>query len=213
MKGKLVYAFGDSIVYGHTMPEKSFMRIIQEETGILLRMYAVNGATVMKGDNDILTQVANACEDFPDLIVLDGYTNDACEKTLDVLGEIRPERGESIEEDIFDGVTFCGSFEKLFYNIGRKWPGVPVVYVTVHRSGARDWEIQCRLRELVIKMCRKWGAKVADIFMNCDLDTREPQQMQAMIIDGAGSHPNENCCRKYYVPEIIKEMQGILMEG
>ena len=45
-------------------------------------MCAVNGATICKSDNWILTQVAAVPEEKPDLILFDGYTNDAYEKVL-----------------------------------------------------------------------------------------------------------------------------------
>lgn len=44
--GRSVYAFGDSIVFGHTKPEESFMQLIAEDYNMDLAMYAVNGATV-----------------------------------------------------------------------------------------------------------------------------------------------------------------------
>ncbi len=205
MQGKKVYAFGDSIVYGHTMPDKSFMRLIAKETGISLGMYAVNGATVIRSENAIQIQIENAPQESPDLIVLDGYTNDAYERNLGMLGEILPEGTEG-----FDDATFCGGFEKILYTIRSKWPEVPVLYVTIHKSGGRDYGIQCRMRELALAMCDKWGAQVADIFADCALDTRDSGQMRDMIIDGAGSHPNETCCGTYYVPLVLGKMQVLL---
>lgn len=205
MQGKKVYAFGDSIVYGHTMPDRSFMRLIAEETGISLGMYAVNGATVIRSENAIQIQVENAPQECPDLIVLDGYTNDAYERNMGMLGEILPEGTED-----FDDATFCGGFEKLLYTIRSKWAGVPILYVTIHKSGGRDYGIQCRMRELALAMCGKWGVHVADVFADCTLDTRDPGQMRDMIIDGAGSHPNETCCRTYYVPLVLGKMRSLL---
>ena len=207
MQGKKVYAFGDSIVYGHTMPDKSFMRLIEQETGIGLGMYAVNGATVIRSENAIQTQVEGAPCEAPDLVLLD-YENDAYARNLGVLGGIAPEGAVD-----FDDATFCGGFEKILYTMHQKWPGVPILYVTIHRSGGRDYKIQCRLRELALAMCDKWGVQVADVFADCALDTRDPDQMRDMIIDGAGSHPNETCCRTYYVPLVMGKMRTVLGEG
>lgn len=202
---KKVYAFGDSIVYGHTMPDKSFMRLIAEDTGITLGMYAVNGATVIDGENDIQTQIENAPKENPDAVVLDGYTNDAYPKTMDKLGEIQPEGVYT-----FDESTFCGGFEKLLYTMKEKWKGIPILYVTIHKSGGRKWEIQCKLRELALAMCKKWSIQVINIFEACELDTREEAQMKEFIIDGAGSHPNEKCCKTYYVPLVEAKLKEIL---
>ena len=54
----------------------------EDKTGAALTMCAVNGATICESDNWILTQVAAVPEEKPDLILFDGYTNDAYEKVL-----------------------------------------------------------------------------------------------------------------------------------
>lgn len=203
MKERTIYAFGDSIVYGHTMPEKSFMRMIAEENGYHLKMFAVNGATIIKSDNDIQTQVEAAPVLLPDAIVLDGYTNDAYPPTMTMLGEIQPQECYEFNES-----TFCGAFEKLLSTIKHKWPDIPILFVTIHKSGSRDWEVQCKLRDLALQMCLKWKVKVVDIFHNCNLDTRDEEQMRELIIDGGGSHPNEQCCRKYYCPQVKTALEN-----
>ena len=50
---KSVYAFGDSIVYGHNTPAKSFMRLIADDYAMSLNMMAKNGATIMPSSNQI----------------------------------------------------------------------------------------------------------------------------------------------------------------
>ncbi len=198
LQNKKIYAFGDSIVYGHTLPEKSFMRIIAEEQGVDLTMCAINGATIMRSDNHILTQVVNAPAEKPDLILFDGYTNDAYERFMDKLGV----QGAAEPDD----TTFCGGFEKIVRTMQEKWQGVPIVFVTIHKSGGRDWEIQCKLRELSMEICEKLGVKVIDVFAETELDTRNPEEMEKYIIGGAGSHPNETACREFYVPMVVSRL-------
>ncbi|MDX3228935.1 hypothetical protein [Streptomyces sp. ME19-01-6] len=43
--GKSVYAFGDSIVYGHVYPH-SFVDVVAEHEGMALTKFARNGATM-----------------------------------------------------------------------------------------------------------------------------------------------------------------------
>lgn len=205
LKGKTIYAFGDSIVYGHTAPDKSFTRLIADEYDMSLTMKAVNGASVIKSDNHILTQIKAAPEEAPDVILFDGYTNDAYAQTFHVLGEIK---GSAARE--FDETTFCGSFENIIYTLQQKWPETPIVFVTIHKSGGRDWDIQCKLRELSMEMCKAWGIQVADVFEDTDLDTRDAEQMKKYIIGGAGSHPNVEACKEFYIPVVTKALQGVL---
>ena len=70
LEGLKVYAFGDSIVYGHTLPEKSFTKMLADQYGWELYMGAVNGATVIHSDNEIYHQIATAPAEAPDVIIM-----------------------------------------------------------------------------------------------------------------------------------------------
>lgn len=235
LKGKTVYSFGDSIVYGHTAPDKSFMKILSDEYGMNLIMLAQNGATVVTTDsyskedpdeettdNYIINQIKNAPDTAPDIVVFDGYTNDAYGNKIterfnlngahiniwEHLGEIKGSNAK-----IFDTSTFCGGFEKIIYEMRRKWKDIPIVFVTIHKSGGRDWETQCKLRELSLEICDKWGIDVADVFNDISLDTRNDEHMSRYIMNGAGSHPNENACREFYIPVVVKKINEVLLRS
>jgi lysophospholipase L1-like esterase len=78
--GKSVYAFGDSIVYGHVYPH-SFVDVVAEREGMSLTKFARNGATIgadaHASGGQILTQVEQATDIAPDFVIFDGGTNDA----------------------------------------------------------------------------------------------------------------------------------------
>lgn len=205
LRGKTVYAFGDSIVYGHTDPNNAFMNLLSADEGMFLKKYAVNGATVVKGSNDIISQLGKAPTEEPDFIVFDGYTNDAYEPILDAerLGEPQGSAATS-----FDNSTFCGAFEEIIYTMKQKWPNAKIIFVTIHKSAGRDWDIQCALREKTMEMCADWGVSVADVFNDAALDTRNADEMKKYIIGGKGSHPNVLACREFYVPILKKTLKS-----
>ncbi len=232
LDGKKVYAFGDSIVYGHNAPEQSFMQLLSNNYGMNLTMLAKNGATVVTTDSEskedpseettgnyILNQIEDAPSEKPDVVIFDGYTNDAYgDKETDSfnsdgahiniwkhLGAIQ---GKDASE--FDTSTFCGGFEKIIYEMRQKWGDTPIVFTTIHKSGGRDWETQCKLRELALEICNKWGVSVADIFNDTSLDTRDSEQMSKYIIGGNGSHPNVSGCNEFYIPIVAKTFNEIL---
>lgn len=217
---KSVYAFGDSIVYGHNAPAQSFMRLLADDYAMDLSMYAVNGATVMPGSNDILTQVKNAPAKAPDFVVFDGYTNDAYgPKGTDTFNPNGTERDitacygqmKGPSATTFDTSTFCGAFEQLLYTMKQKWPDSKIVFVTIHKSGARDFTIQTKLHDLTVEMCKAWGVTVVDMFGNdVSLDTRNADDMRNYIIGGTGSHPNVACCREFYIPKIVGTLEALL---
>ena len=219
LNGLSVYAFGDSILYGHSRPQTSMLRLMAGKYDWKLSMFAKNGATVLPGENQILRQIHAAPNDAPDLIVFDGYTNDAygskendpfnkSKGKPDVTtryGVIRGSRAAA-----FDQTTFCGAFEALLDAMKRKWPESRIVYLTIHKSGARDFAIQSRLHDLTVKMCGQWGVAVADAFVDTELDTRRAGDMRTYIIDGDGSHPNEECCEEFYIPMLTAKLTSML---
>lgn len=207
LNGKSIYAFGDSIIFGHTEPEHSFLKITAEKNNMNLSVYAVNGATVIKNDdNDIFMQINKAVqsETEPDFIVFDGYTNDAYDNVLSRLGSI-----SSDTTGDFETSTFCGAFEKIINIMKDKWNSAALVYITVHKNAGRKWDVQCKLRELALKICSKYNVEVVDVFEKSDLDTRDDEQMRKYIIDGAGSHPNAEACKKFYVPLVEEKLMQL----
>lgn len=199
---KSVYAFGDSIVYGHNAPDKSFMRLIANDYAMDLNMMAKNGATIVaESGNDIISQVKKAPVTEPDFIVFDGYTNDAYEGILENMGTPQGSGATT-----FNNKTFCGAFEEIIYTMKQKWPNAKLVFVTIHKSAARDWDIQCALREAAIAICEEWGVEVVDVFTDATLDTRDENQMSKYIIGGNGSHPNEAGCREFYIPLVTEKL-------
>ena len=219
LNGKSVYAFGDSIVYGHNAPNNAFMNLIANRYGMNLSKYAVNGATVIKSSNDIITQVKKATTTSPDFVVFDGYTNDAygsaetddfnsSGSNLDVTQRIGTIQGSSATS--FDNTTFCGAFEEILYTMKQKWPDSKIVFVTIHKSGARNFEIQKQLHDLTVEMCDEWGVSVVDMFNDATLDTRDTEQMQKYIIGGEGSHPNVACCEEFYNPMVAAKLVELI---
>ena len=219
---KSVYAFGDSIVYGHTAPKQSFMRLISNDYSIKLNMMAKNGATIMPSNNQILNQINNAPDIAPDIVLFEGYTNDAygSEETdsfnsgganrdvTQCYGEIT---ADGITE--FDANTFCGAFEQTIYTMKQKWQTSKFVFVTIHKSGARNREIQKKLHDLSVAICKKWNVEVVDMFADSALDTTDTAQMLKYMIGGKGSHPNVSACKEFYIPAVVEKLERLCGSG
>jgi hypothetical protein len=91
-----------------------------------------------------------------------------------------------------------------------KWPSARIVYVAVHKLGSRNWNTQLALRSVTLRICHKWGVKVADVFNDTTLDTRIDSQRVAYTFNdlvngypgtgGIGTHPNIAGITDFYVP-------------
>lgn len=196
--GKSVYAFGDSIVYGHVYPH-SFVDVVAEREGMALTKFARNGATIgvdpHASGGQILTQVEEATDIAPDFIVFDGGTNDA----------------QSIFRDrAYTLGAYVEELEKTLHAMERKWPTARIVYVAAHKLGSRDWDTQVALREATLEACRKRDVAVADVFGETTFDTRDEIQRAKYTFDdlvngfpgteGSGTHPNDAGITTFYVP-------------
>ncbi|MGR6974990.1 SGNH/GDSL hydrolase family protein [Streptomyces cynarae] len=209
LKGKTMYAFGDSIVYGHKYA-RGFVNFTAERELMNLTKYAVNGATIgpVGGAGQIVTQVRGASAHAPDYVVFNGGTNDA-----DLVYNHRYKIGAmagGFDPATFDNSTYAGSLETTLSTMRSKWPSARIVYVAVHKLGSRDWNTQLALRSVTLQICHKWGVTVADLFNDTTLDTRIDSQRVAYTFNdlvngypgtgGTGTHPNIAGITKFYVP-------------
>jgi hypothetical protein len=209
LKGKTMYAFGDSIVYGHNYA-RSFVNLTAERELMTLTKYARNGATIgpAGGSGQILTQVRGAASQSPDYVVFNGGTNDA-----DLIYNNRYRVGTmaaGFDPATFDNSTYAGSLETTIHTMRAKWPTTPIVYVAVHKLGSRDWNTQLAIRSVTLQICNKWGVTVADVFNHTTLDTRIDSHRVAYTFNGlvngypgtggTGTHPNLAGITTFYVP-------------
>jgi lysophospholipase L1-like esterase len=207
LKGKTVYAFGDSIVHGHTYA-RSFVNLTAERELMNLTKYAVNGAAIGPAGSQIITQVRGAASRSPDYVVFNGGTNDAELVYANRYGVGAMAAG--FDPAAFDKSTYAGSLETTIHAMRAKWPTARIVYVAVHKLGSRDWNTQLAIRSVTLKISDKWGIAVADVFDNTTLDTRIDSHRVAYTFNGlvngypgtggTGTHPNIAGITAFYVP-------------
>lgn len=193
LKGKTMYALGDSIVQGHSYP-RSFVNLTADRELMNLSKYAVNGASVGPSSNQVITQVRNAPSRAPDFVVFNGGTNDA----------------ENITNGQYGVSTYASSLETTLSAMRTKWPTARIVYVAVHKLGSRDWNTQLAIRSVTLQIATKWHVSVADVFNGSTLDTRNDSQRVAYTFNslvngfpgtgGTGTHPNLAGISAFYVP-------------
>jgi lysophospholipase L1-like esterase len=206
LAGRSVYAFGDSIVYGHVYP-RSFVDVVSERAGMALSKFARNGATIgadpHASGGQILAQVEQATAAAPDFILFDGGTNDA----------------ESVFNGRYDVGTYSKELEKTLRAMKRRWPAARLVYVSAHKLGSRDWDIQVALREETLRVCRNGNVAIADVFGDTPFDTRDDVHRAKYTFDdlvdglpgteGSGTHPNLAGITTFYVPVVTAGLEQI----
>ena len=180
------------------------------QEGMILTKYAKNGATIMDAGysgGQILSQIMGAAGEEPDFILFDGGTNDA---------EYLKNNTEG-----FDTAAFAGAFEETAAAMKQRWPGAKYVYVAVHRMGSRDNEIQEKLHELEMQICKKWNITVVNLYEDAALDTNDVNQKNHYTFDnlgsnglpsgnGSGTHPNLLAIEEFYAPKVRAALRSLL---
>lgn len=219
LKGKKIIAFGDSIIAGHKYKKGGFVEFTADKEGMTVEEnYAHNGAKIMpNGDSSdqlvILNQVlaADADDRNPDYIIFDGGTNDAYDTILDKLG--------TADDTEPDTDTFAGAFRSTIMAMKENWPDAEVIYVAVHKLGARDRAVQEKLHELELAICRDMGITVANLYDDTQLDTSDDAMKDKYSFDtlinglpasgktATGTHPNFLAIEEFYVPLVSEALK------
>lgn len=198
LKGKSIYAFGDSIVAGHQYEKSSFIDFAARQEGMSLKKFAVNGATILDAGysgGQIMKQIEKAPEEAPDYVLFDGGTNDA----------------EYIKNQNISYDLFAEAFTETISRMRRKWPDASIIYTAVHKMGSRDNEVQEKLHELELEICEKEVVTVANVYDKAVFDTNDVNQKNQYTFDslsgnglpginGSGTHPNFSAIEQFYVP-------------
>ncbi|MDX2914601.1 SGNH/GDSL hydrolase family protein [Streptomyces griseiscabiei] len=208
LTGKSVYAFGDSIVYGHVYP-RSFADLVTEQESMNLTKLARNGATIgadpHASGGQILAQIEDAPAAAPDFVLFGGGTNDA---------------QSNFRDHAYELAVYAEAVERTLHTASRRWPTAHIVYVTAHKLGSRDWDTQVALREITLRACHAWGVAVADVFADTNFDTREDAQRVTYTFDnlvdgfpgtgGTGTHPNMAVMTEFYGPVVRARMRQMV---
>jgi lysophospholipase L1-like esterase len=206
--GKTLLNFGDSIADGVSAGYKSYAHRIAEKNNMTIYDYANGGATIKvdsNSTNNILNQINNSSPVEADYVLFNGYTNDC--KTVsnstneEYLGEITEGYDNSFNEN-----TFCGAFEKILKTLHEKYVGAKIIYVGTHINYSRDLNSQRIFNDLALKICKKWGIAIANMFEEGGLNSFLDIHNQLYINDG--SHPNSLGYDKYYVPIVESKMKN-----
>lgn len=210
---KVLYGFGDSLVYGHYSGE-GMLDSIANECGMNYSKYAVNGRTVRgTGETSIYYEINNAPSDVPDFVVLDGMTNDAYDEVADShLGALT-----NGYNDTYDISTFYGSLENIFKLLRTKYKNANIVYVIPHKMPTRTVNAQEKLYEAVVKTCKKWAIPTVDIYnggqINTNIDGMRNQYSYnnaGETSGGNGTHLTGEGYKKWHAPMIESKMKELV---
>ena len=214
LKGKHALSFGDSIMFGRGNRDRGISDITCEKYGMTVSDYAISGATfgVDKGHSHIADQIKTAAKAnvVPDMIFLNGGTNDMCYVT----------RGEVVvgydPKDVNER-TFAGGFEYAASLLQKYWKDVPVLYIRAHDMDCCDDAVEQDYGDLAMTMAEKWGMVSLDLYNDTDFCTEIDYirdtytAYKARLGHSDGIHPTAYGYAKYYLPPVAEKVAEILI--
>ena len=196
LHGKKLVVFGDSMAYGHTIPESVWTKLLAEKHGMILTNFAQNGTTItrktttMSGmtflDTDsvhakVMNNLNNPVE--ADYIIVFGGTNDIARNDQCPLGTI----------DDATSQTFYGALNAICQRLIQTYPSEIICFITpyIRNAGLANTEVCKQYIKAIHDVCEKWGGiPVFDNSVNGGVDFSHSDQVKALTMQDS-YHLNE----------------------
>ena len=197
LHGKKLVVFGDSMAYGHTIPESVWTKLLAEKHGMILTNFAQNGTTItrktttMSGatflDTDsvhakVMNNLNNPVE--ADYIIVFGGTNDIARNDQCPLGTI----DDTLSQ------TFYGALNAICQRLIQTYPKGHICFITpyIRNAGLATAEISKQYVKAIHDVCEKYGGiPVFDNTVNGALDFSNSYQVNALTMKDS-YHLNED---------------------
>lgn len=197
LHGKKLVVFGDSMAYGHTIPESVWTKLLAEKHGMILTNFAQNGTTItrktttMSGatflDTDsvhakVMNNLNNPVE--ADYIIVFGGTNDIARNDQCPLGTI----------DDATSQTFYGALNAICQRLIQTYPSGNICFITpyIRNAGLATTEICKQYVTAIHEVCEKFGGiPVFDNTVNGALDFSNSYQVNTLTMKDS-CHLNED---------------------
>lgn len=226
-----VLTVGDSICRGYRNGERGFVG----DLNVCLKNLGVSGATLSTARSDVTnipTQLAEADNFIPDVIIADGGYNDYMQEAP--LGDIPAAPANHSGEPAED--TVMGGLQRLFLLMKEKYPDARKFFVITHRVYRDGMYLpttenlqgytQQDLHDAIVACCEVYGVGVIDVYAESPLDSfyedyrsaenytwlTDPDWIRARsnltdYIDADGIHPLTRGYAECYVP-LVKRALG-----
>lgn len=196
LHGKKLVVFGDSMAYGHTIPESVWTKLLAEKHGMILTNFAQNGTTItrkttiMSGmtflDTDsvhakVMNNLNNPVE--ADYIIVFGGTNDIARNDQCPLGTI----------DDATSQTFYGALNAICQRLIQTYPSGNICFITpyIRNAGLANTEVCKQYIKAIHDVCEKCGGiPVFDNSVNGGVDFSNTYQIKALTMQDS-YHLNE----------------------
>ena len=219
LRGKKIAYNGDSFCEsrftGFAKNGGAYAYLISQAVGGTYDNIAVSGKclSAVDGSGGIVNEVSNMPDDA-DLICFEGGINDwGLNRPLGTLTE-----GDFSGE--YDINTITGALETIFYTAINKWVGKPICFVIFHKVDTAMVTAMAgtcySVHDRLVDVCKKWSIPYYDAFEKSGLNGAIPVQNNSFLNGGSnrhpdGWHPDVEGYRRYYVPQLIKLFESLIM--
>lgn len=188
LRGKKMVVFGDSMAYGHTIPESAWTKLLAEKHGMILTNFAQNGTTITRKttttsgatflDTDSVYEKVMDNLNSPvdaDYIIVFGGTNDIARNDQCPLGTI----------DDATSQTFYGALNAICQRLIQTYPSGNICFITpyIRNVGLANMEICKKYIKAIHDVCEKHGGiPVFDNSVDGGVDFSNSYQAKALTM-------------------------------
>lgn len=210
LKGKSIYADGDSITFG--AKGDSYIKQIAENEGMILTNGAISGTSLAtrEGRTDSICERIKALTGSYDYITVSGGTNDAFANVN--LGNVITDTNQQYLVE-FDTTTTLGAMEEICRTLIYNFPRAKKLFVLTHRllnGSGTTWSnsLQDKYWDGIIKVLEKWGIPFIDM-RNFPFASFNENYLNLFFGEGEsiGTHPNTEGYKEFYVNPITEKIK------
>lgn len=186
LKDKKMLVFGDSMAYGHTIPEQSWSKLLANDNNMQLTNLSQNGTTLayvnteingstFLADDSVYKKVMDNLNDpvEADYIIVFSGTNDIAR--LVELG--------TIDDD--SATSFYGALNRICSRLIQTYPGKHICFITPYAryAGNANYDICKKYVDAIHEVCEKnGGIPVFDNMKNGAVDFNNSYQVNSLTL-------------------------------
>lgn len=187
LNNKKILVFGDSMVYGHTIPEQSWAKLLADDNNMQLTNLSQNGTTLTYVNSEI-NGASFSADDSVYKKVMDNINNPVDADYIIVFAGTN-DIARSVEigsPDDDKATSFYGALNRICSRLIQTYPDKHICFITPYAryAGNANYDICKKYVDAIIEVCSKHGGiPVFNNMLDGAIDFNNNYQVQSLTLN------------------------------